>query len=73
MFKNNGVNEAAEQKAPEQLVVGKFKAIVEVANKQDSDDYFGKKQEIINTLKFQLNALSLKKLKKPYLFDTDKL
>lgn len=73
LFKNNGVNEAAEQRAPEQLVVGKFKAIVEVANKQDTSDYFTKKQEIINTLKFQLNALSLKKLKKPYLFDTDKL
>ena len=54
-------------------VVGKFKAIVEVANRDDTEKYRERKKEIIDKLKFQLNTISLKLYKKPFLFDADKL
>lgn len=54
-------------------VVGKFKAIVEVANRDDTEAYRKRKAEIIEKLKFQLNTISLKLYKKPFLFDADKL
>lgn len=73
MYKNTGVNEAAGEATEALKVVGKFKSIVEVANRQDTEDYQARKASIIKTLKFQLNALSLKRTKRPYLFDTDKL
>lgn len=44
-----------------------------MANRDDTEAYRKHKAEIIEKLKFQLNTISLKLYKKPFLFDADKL
>ena len=46
--------------------VGVFKGIIEVENKQDKIEYEREKNELLDTLKKQINDLSLKVHKKPF-------
>ena len=54
-------------------MVGIFKGIIEVENKDDKEKYLVKKDQLLEELKDLVNKLSLKVVRKPFLMDPSKL
>ena len=71
MFSNTKTDESGNASTIQEA--GIFKGIIEVENPKDKADYMVNKNLIIETLKKQINGLSIKITKKPFQFDFDKL
>lgn len=68
-----GEEETGEVAKNTQNVVGIFKGIIQVESQEGREAYQAKKKKIIDKLKFQINSLSLKVLKKECPIEIEKL